>query len=201
MNQNKENLEGIVSKLKEQGINAGEIEKQRIIDEAKKEADAMISKAEGLKKKIIDDANAQAAQTKKNAEIAIAQASRDMIEATKIAMLDYLKAIFGKECSNMFTQKQYLQELTKMVLESISGNKTLKVAPEMQKDMEEFLLKEALKETVTLKPLTNSQAKIEVISTDKKGIQFVLSAEDVKNGLFSLLNKDLIQRINKIQEV
>ena len=40
MKHNKENLEGIVSKLKEQGINAGEEEKQRIIDAAKAEATA-----------------------------------------------------------------------------------------------------------------------------------------------------------------
>lgn len=200
MNNTKENLEGIVSKLKEQGINSGEKEKQRIIAEAKKQADAMISEAEALKENIIEKANTQAAQTKKNAEIAIAQASRDMVEATKIAILDYLKSVFGKECDNLFTQKQYLQELVNLVIESVPGNKTVNVSPELQKDMEEYLLKEALNDNVTLKPLLNSDAKIELKSTDKKGVQFVLSSEDVKNGMFALLNKDLIQRINKIQE-
>ena len=47
---NKENLEGIVAKLKEQGINAGEAEKQRIIEAAKKEADALIAETESIKK-------------------------------------------------------------------------------------------------------------------------------------------------------
>jgi len=35
MSNNKENLEGLVSKLKEQGINAGKEEKQRIIKAAR----------------------------------------------------------------------------------------------------------------------------------------------------------------------
>ncbi len=201
MTNNKENLEGIVAKLKEQGINAGEKEKQRIIENAKKEAEILISEAETLRKNILDEAKTKAAQTEKNADIAIAQASRDMVEATKIAMLDSLKLVFGKQCESLFTQKQYLQQLTKAVLESIPGNKTVNISQEMQKDMEAFLLTETLKEEVILKPLPASKAKIEVKSTSKNGVQFVLSAKDVEEGLFSLLNKDLVGRITKNQEV
>ena len=56
----------------------------------------------------------------------------DMVEATKIAVLNYLKSVFGKECNTLFTETQYLQELLKAVTRSISGNKSIKVAPEMQ---------------------------------------------------------------------
>ncbi len=116
MSQNKENLEGIVSKLKKQGIDAGEEEKQRIIENAKAQAEQLISEAKAKSKTIVEEAELKAAQAKKNAQTAIAQASRDMVEATKIAVLKYLKSVFGKECKTLFTQEQYLKELLKAVL-------------------------------------------------------------------------------------
>lgn len=200
MKQNKKNLEGIVSKLKEQGIDAGEEEKQRIIENAKKQADKLISEAKATSKTIVEEAEVKAVQAEKNAQTAIVQASRDMVEATKIAVLKYLESVFGKECKTLFTQEQYLKELLEAVVGSISGNKSVKIAPEMLKDMEAFLLSEAIKEEVTLEPLSSSKTKIKVKSTEKDGVSFVLSSKDVETGLFALLNKDLVERITKAQE-
>ncbi|MCL3782199.1 hypothetical protein EMN47_17560 [Prolixibacteraceae bacterium JC049] len=200
MKHNKENLEGIVARLKEQGINAGEEEKQKIVDNAKAQAEKIIAEAEARGKAIKEEAELKAAQLEQNAQNAIAQASRDMVEATKISVLKYLKSVFGEKCDALFTQEQYLQELLKAVLASIAGDKTAKVTPELEKAMEAFLIKEGLKEEVTLKPLSASKTKIKVKSTDNEGISFVLSSKDVEAGLFSLLNKELVQRITKAQE-
>lgn len=201
MKQNRENLEGIVSKLKEQGINSGEAEKQRIIENAKKQAEELIADAKATGKAIIKEAEAKASQTEKNAQKAIAQASRDMIEATKIALLNHLKSVFGKECKTLFHREEYLKELLKVVIDSIAGKKSIKVPPELQKEMEAFLIKEALQEEITLKPLSASKAKIKVKSTDKEGISFVVSSKEIEIGLFSLLNKDLVERITKSREI
>jgi len=200
MNDNKENLEGIVAKLKEQGINAGEAEKQRIIEEAKKQAEAIISDAEGKKRTIIDEANSKAEQAEKNGVMALKQASRDMIEATKVAVLNYMKSIFGDLSESLFTQEQYLQELTRAVVDSIKGNKTVSLPADTIKGMEAFITKEGLKEQVELKPLVNNEAKIVVQSKDNSGVQFVLSDNDIQQAMFTLLNKDLVERITKNQE-
>ena len=122
MNNNKENLEGIISKLKEQGITAGEEEKDRIIEDAKSKAELLLSEAEAEKVRIIEEATVLARQTAKNAEIAIAQASRDMVEATKISVLAHLQSIFGNQAETLFTQEQYLGELLKVVVESMDEN-------------------------------------------------------------------------------
>ena len=66
--------------------------------------------------------------------------------------------------------------------------------------MEAFLLKEGLKDEVTLEPLSQSKAKIKMKSEGKDGISFVLSSGDVEAALFSLLNKDLVERITKARE-
>ncbi len=200
MNQNRENLEGIVSKLKEQGINAGEQEKQRIIESAKQEAEKLIAEAKATSKKIVEEADAKASQTEKNAQKAIAQASRDMVEATKIALLKHFKQVFGNECKTLFQQEEYLKEILKVVIDTIPGKKSIKVPPELQKEMEAFLIQEALQEEVSLQPLSASKAKIKVKSTDKEGISFVVSSKEIEAGLFSLLNKDLVERITKNQE-
>lgn len=196
-NNNIQNLEGIVSKIKEQGINAGKEEQQRIVEEAKKQAAQIIADAEAEKKKRIDQANNEAAQIKKNTQTALQQASRDVVEATKIAVIDHLETIFGQKCDKLFTEKEYLQNLLKVVLESVSGDKAAQVAPEQVAAMEAFLLKESLKDKVELKPLATSDAKIVVTSKGNDGVQFVLSAEDVEKSLFSILNKDLVERITK----
>jgi V/A-type H+-transporting ATPase subunit E len=200
MHDNKENLEKIVSKLKEQGIDAGEAEKQRIIEEAKKQAEEIISEANAQKQTIIDEANAKAEQAEKNAQMALQQASRDMVEATKVAVLKYMESVFGDLSESLFTQEQYLQELTKAVVASIEGNKTVSVPADTQKAMEAFIAKVGLKEQVELQPLANNEAKIVVQSKENSGVQFVLSDSDIKQAMFTLLNKDLVERITQNQE-
>ncbi len=197
MHDNKENLETIVSKLKEQGIDAGEAEKQRIIEEAKKQAEAIIAEAEAQKNTIIEEANSKAEQAKNNAQTAMKQASRDMLEATKVAVLKYMESIFGNLSESLFTQEKYLEELTKAVVASIEGSKKVEVPAETLKGMQAFIVKAGLKEEVSLQPLANSEAKIVVQSTDNSGVQFVLSDSDVKQAMFTLLNKDLVERITE----
>jgi len=199
MSNNKENLEGLVSKLKEQGIGAGEEEKKRIIKAAGEEAAVIKADAEKKAKEIVDEAEKKAAQLENNAQTAIAQASRDMIEATRMAVLNYLKSVFTSQSEKLFTQEQYTKELLKAVIQAIPGDKTVKVADNVAKDMEAFFLKEALSEKVVLKPLGEQSAKIVVESKGREGVQFVMSAQDIEDGLFSLLNKDLLERITKGQ--
>jgi V/A-type H+-transporting ATPase subunit E len=195
----KENLEGLVSKLKEQGINAGNEEKQRIIDAAKEEAAAIISRAEEQSGKMIEEVTKKSAQVEKNALSAIAQASRDVIEATRMAVLEYLKGVFRIQSESLFNQEQYLKELLKVVMEAIPGGKTVTVPDEVIKAMEAFLIKQSLSDQVVLNPLGEESTKIVVESNGSGDVQFVLSAQDIEDGLFSLLNKDLVERITKGQ--
>lgn len=197
---NQENLEGIVSRLKQQGIEAGETEKQQIIASANEQAKKMLADAEQQSKQMIEKARAEAAQIEKNSQAAIAQASRDVIEATKIALTNHLKHVFGEQCKTLMTQEEYLQALLKAVLDTVQGNKTVEVSPEQVEKMQSFVASSALKEGIEVKPLAQSDAKISVTCEDDKGIQFVITAKDIEEGLFSLLNQDLVKRINNTKE-
>ena len=133
----------------------------------------------------------------RHTQTTIAQASRDMLVATRVSVLQYLKSVFGEQCESLFKQEQYFKELLMAVLESIPGDKKVSVPDNVLKEMEAFLLKQALSEQVVLKPLGENNAKIVVESTDSGNVQFVLSSQDLEDGLFSMLNKDLVERITK----
>ena len=195
-----ENLEGIVSKLKEQGIKAGETEKKRLLDAAHEKVEAMLAEAATQSQEIIKKAKIDADQIEKNSNAAIAQAARDMVEATKIAILKHLKKVFGKQCESLMNQEEYLQDLLKIVLETIPGNKTVEVLPSQVQKMQSFIVSSAFKETIAIKPLGTSEAKIAVTCNEQAGIEFVITAKDIEDGLFALLNKDLLERITNNQE-
>lgn len=200
MKETKENLEGIVLKLKEQGIKAGQEEKQKIIEVGKKKADEFLAEAELKGDKIVQDAKVTATQLEKNSKAAIVQASRDLIEATKITILKHLQVTFEKQCESLFTEEQYLAELLPVVLANIPGNKKVAISSELVPKMESYLLKDALNKEVELKALPNSEAKIVVNCDEKNGIQFVLSSKDVQESIFSLVNKNLVELLTNQEE-
>ncbi len=195
-----ENLEGVISKLKEQGIKEGEAEKNRIIDAANQQAQDIISKAEANAKKKLAKAENDILMLENNSKAALKQASRDFIEATKVALLNHLQTNFSNHVEQLFTQEKYLRELLKVVLENVPGDKTVSVSPELVKKMQDYLKTVSFKESIAFKPLANSEAKILVESSDKSKLQFVLTAQDVQKGLFSLINKDLIEKITTQNE-
>ena len=200
MNNHKENLENIVSKLKQDGIQAGETEKHRFIEDARKQAEVLLAEARKQAKEIIDEAKAKTEQLENNARTALAQASRDITEATKVAIIKHLQSVFGEQGKNLFTQKEYMEVLLKTTLESISGQKKVTVPEPIMKDMQEFLISESLNKEVELKPLAGSHPTIIIEPTGNNGLQFVLSSDDVEKGLFSLVNKDLVKRITQTTE-
>ena len=118
-----------------------------------------------------------------------------MVEATRNSILQYLKSVFGKQCESLFTQKDYLEKLLGAVLDSIPGKKNVQVPAESLKEMENYIMKEGKSDEIELIPLNNRDIKIVVRSSDNAGLEFVLSPKGVEDGLFSLLNKDLVERI------
>jgi V/A-type H+/Na+-transporting ATPase subunit E len=195
-----ENLDGIISKLKQQGIEAGEAEKKHIIQQANEKAAKIIAEAEAQSRDLHDKAKAETAQMEKNAKAAIAQASRDLVEATKVAIINRLKGTFGKETEKLFTQEQYVAELLKVVLEAIPGKKQVEIAAPMAKKMEAYLVKTSIGDGVEIKPLAQSEAKISVKGNEKDGVNFVLTSKDVENAMFSLINSELVELITKSRE-
>ena len=78
-----EKLDGLLNKIREEGLNKADKEKERIISGAKAEAEKIITAATAEAQKIHRDAETNAAAAEKRAEAAIKQASRDILLALR----------------------------------------------------------------------------------------------------------------------
>jgi V/A-type H+-transporting ATPase subunit E len=149
---------------------------------------------------MLDNAKKESDQMEKNAKAAINQASRNVIEATKIAILNLLKQTFRKQSDSLLTQEQYLKEMLDIVSQVIPGKKSVEVTPSLAEKMQEYLVSDAIGKKMEIKPLPSEEAKIIVSQDDQDEVQFVISSKDIENAVFSLINKDLVELITKTRE-
>ena len=66
--------------------------------------------------------------------------------------------------------------------------------------MEAYLLKDAVHKGAEIQALPGSEAKIVVNCDEKSGIQFVLSAKDIQDAVFSLVNQNLVELLTNEEE-
>jgi len=159
-----EKLQGLLEKIKTEGLDKAEIEKQQILDNAKKEAQKIIDKAnqdaESICKKAKEDANS----LEKRAETAVQQASRDILLKLKVELQSRLETVVNDLSSESMTP-EFMGELIKELAAAFSKNdsKDLKlellVAP---KDCEKLivLLRGNLAKTFTETPEVFSENDI-----------------------------------------
>ena len=116
-----EKLQGLLEKIKTEGLDKAEIEKQEILDEAKKEAQKIIDKAnkdaELTRKNAEEDAN----NLEKRAETAVQQASRDIILKLKSELQSRLETVVHDLSSESMTP-EFMGELIKEMAAGFSKN-------------------------------------------------------------------------------
>ncbi|MDD5599849.1 MAG: hypothetical protein PHV82_18040 [Victivallaceae bacterium] len=74
-----EKLQGLLEKIKTEGLEKAEAERQKILDSARKEAQEIIAKASREAESTLKKAEENAENLKKRAETAVKQASRDIM--------------------------------------------------------------------------------------------------------------------------
>lgn len=200
MNKNDENLEGLVKKLQQQGIAEGNAEKKKIITAANNEAEEIIAKANTKAEQIVAKAKEEAEQLEKNGNAALKQAFRDLIGATEVASLKFLKSVFGTQCQKTFAETEYLKILVDAAVSQIKGNKTLQISADKVEDMQNYLVAQGLSDTIKLKPLPQKESRIVINCDENKGVSFTLESDDIENALFELLNPELVKRIKNQED-
>lgn len=116
-----EKLQGLLEKIKTEGLEKAEVEKQNILDEAKKEAQKIIEKAnndaEATRKKAKEDAKS----LEKRAETAVKQASRDIMLKLKGELQSRLENIVHDLSTESMTP-EFMGELIKEMAAAFSKN-------------------------------------------------------------------------------
>ena len=116
-----EKLQGLLEKIKTEGLEKAEIEKQKILDDAKKEAQKIINKAnsdaEATRKKAEEDAKS----LEKRAETAVKQASRDIMLKLKGELQSRLENVVHDVSTESMTP-EFMGELIKEMAAAFGKN-------------------------------------------------------------------------------
>ena len=193
-----EKLKALLEKINQEGVRQAEENARAIESKAKADAEKIVQDARSQAEKIIGDAKGSAIKTKRSGEIALKQASRDLI----LALKDEIKKIFNKvvtgETVKVMSQKN-MADILKGLIESYvsKDGETSDIKVLLKKEDLDNLrktliskLKDMLKKGIEFKPSPTINAGFE-ISFDKGKSFFDFTDEGLTEVLCAYLNPEL----------
>jgi V/A-type H+-transporting ATPase subunit E len=194
-------LNSIISRIKQDGVQEAERKSQQILDQAKKDADRIIGKAEEEKESILKKAEDETRRMRNNAEESIKQAARDVLLGLRqsIIML-FDKIIKRKVGENMSSEvmKEMLIKLAENFKED--GDTHIEVLlNEKQKDeLTELLissLSEEMRKGVEIRPVSNIEHGFRV-GTKEGGAYYDFTEEAVVEAMKNFLNEKVAELLS-----
>ncbi|MDP8229508.1 MAG: hypothetical protein P9L93_00185 [Candidatus Gorgyraea atricola] len=193
-----EKLKELLEKINQEGVQqAGE--NAKVIElQAKKNAERIISSAKNKAHSIIEEAEDIAEKTKKTGEVALKQASRDLM----LSLKDEIRKIFSKIVASETAKAVSSEDIVNLLVELIEnyikkGGASSDVAVLVKKEDLEKLkktmlskLKEKVKEGIEFKASPNINAGFS-ISFDKGKSFFDFTDEGLTQALCAYLNPEL----------
>ena len=193
-----EKLKALLEKINQEGVQQAEENARAIESKAKTDAEKIVQDARSQAEKIISDATESATKTKLSGEIALKQASRDLM----LALKDEIKKIFSKVISGEAVKvmsQENMADILKDLIENYvkkDGN-TSDIRVLLKKDdfanLRKTLiskLKDRLKEGIEFKPSPAITAGFS-ISFDKGKSFFDFTDEGLTEVLCAYLNPEL----------
>jgi V/A-type H+-transporting ATPase subunit E len=112
-----QNVQELINKIKQDGLQAAEQKAQEIEAAAEKKADDLIAQAQAQAQKILADAQARQKQLEESSRVSLTQAARDTVLSLKKAIHDLLDKIVRQEIHGVLTPEQ----MAGMILELVKG--------------------------------------------------------------------------------
>lgn len=193
-----EKLKELLNKINEEGLQKAEENANAIELMAKKDADKILRDAKSEAKRIVEDAKNKAAKTEKTTELALKQASRDLI----LSLKDEVRKVFHKIVSGE-TRKamssENMADILKDLIETYlkengkaSDIKVLLKKEDLERLKKSFIakLKDRIKDGVEFRPSPNINSGFS-ISFDKGKSFFDFTDEGLKEALCAYLNPEV----------
>ncbi|ERP31840.1 V-type ATPase subunit E [Chitinivibrio alkaliphilus] len=181
-------MEGKISQLAEkllnEGVEKGEAEKKRIIQEAQKEAESIVQEAEKRAEKIKDAAEKKAQEMIENAQSEIRLAGNQAVSALKQEITDLIiHKTVDNPVKETLSDPAVMSEYVTNALKNWEGGETsleviipAKMRAEMDKKLIASLEKE-LGRTITLTESTSLQGGFQIASPEE-GYKITFSKDD-----------------------
>lgn len=148
-------LDGLIEKIKQEGIAEAQRSADEIIKKAEAEAQEILEKARRTASQVETEGQQNADKLRANAEAAIRQAARDTILVTKENLQKLFDRVFKKEIAKTLSPEFIKEIILAMVKSSASNTKLEFVVSEKDVEKLEALVlaatRESLKEPVTFR--------------------------------------------------
>ena len=193
-----EKLKELLLKINEEGIKQAESKAREIEEKTRSEAGKILENAELKARKLIEDANAEIEKTKKARDLALKQASRDLMLSLKEEIKKTLGKVISKEVSTAISSKEFTAILGNIIEKYIAkGGESSDIKVLLKKEDREKLqasfiskLSSKLKQGINFKVSPNINAGF-LISFDKGKSFFDFSDDGLKEALSAFLNPEL----------
>ena len=192
-------LEKLIEKIKKEAVDEARKEADAILDEAKKGAASLRKKAEKEAEDAIRDAEKKIEQFQKNSQLALQQASRDSMLLLKERITSLFDGVFKREVSASLTPA-FLKTLIEEIVGSWSKDRDVEVQVG-EKDREKLEhalfegLKKDMKEGITLKPSGDLTGGFR-IGLKGEDVYYDFTDESIAEMLRSFLNPKLNEILN-----
>lgn len=152
-----EDIQGLIEKIKREGIQAAEVKANDIEAQAKQNASGIIEKAKQEAEKILEEAKEESVRTEKNTQALLKQAARDLVLAFKKELNNILSKIIAAEIKPVLSGEQIAELLFALIKDYAQAEKQGLVItlPKVDREnLEQYLfsrLKEEVKKGITIK--------------------------------------------------
>ncbi|MFP4364337.1 MAG: V-type ATP synthase subunit E [Spirochaetia bacterium] len=195
-------LQELIDKIKQDGVKNAEERANEIIEEAKKEADAIVANAQKRSSEIIAEAKSEAAKHQATGEAALRQAGRDLTLTVQKQLEKLFAEIMKTETTEAFSQdilQKAILEVTKTWSSEDAGEKDILVPEDTANELEKGLkgkLSEKLKSGVQLKPFSEIDAGFRVAEKDGSAY-YNFTAESIAQALSEYLNPKISELLKE----
>jgi len=197
-----ENLKDLLERINQEGIKQAEENAKEIESRARSDAEKIVGETKKLSEGIIQGAKAEAEKMRASGELALKQASRDLLLSLKDEIRKIFNNIITAELSKIMTQEEIADILKELILryadkgDQVSDIKVLVKKEDLEKIRHVFLakLKDKVKDGVEFRPSDNINTGFS-ISFDKGKSYFDFTDEGLLETLCVYLNPELAKII------
>ena len=197
-----EDLQHLLEKIQKDGVDKAETESTRIIDEAKTKAQQLITKAEDEAKALIEKADKDAVAFEEKGKVALEQACRDTIIATKTGIQAAISSVISAETAAAMTNDDTLSGMLLKVVEAYCATSTSTEVHVNESDVEKFKqfilnkLSEDARQGIEIKPESAVSNGFKVIIKDKN-MEHDLTDKAISESLSQILRPHIADILDK----
>jgi len=193
-----EELKGLIEKLREEGIAAGETRARAIEDAARARAEAILKEARREAERTVSDARSRLARAEESQKAALVQAARDTTILLRKEINHMLENLVASRVKDVLTPEE-LAKIVHILVKGCAPDKACDIVISLKKEDLERLkhsflaeLKEELKKGITLKPSDEITGGL-TISFDRDRSHFDMTDKAISEYISDYLKPSLAE--------